>query len=154
MASRNIRIPQIVRYRVVGNLKDAQIASLVGMTPAGLSQLLMSQEYKDAEQAYLLGHVSKMDEAAAGKIDVIRNEARVGVPVALRTIIEVATQRKDLKAALEASKELLDRDPDRTLAKSKEGAGAVPSVPAEVLQAAVDVGNTVAKSYDPKAGVN
>lgn len=111
---RNIRIAQIVRYRATGRLQDKQIADLVGMTPQGLAYILKSPEYQAEEEAYLEGRLTKMDEELAGDLDALRNSFKVAVPAAARTLIETVTQRRDLRAAMAAAKEILDRDPDRT----------------------------------------
>jgi hypothetical protein len=145
-----IRIPQIARMRVAG-IADKKIAETYSMSYQALAQLLMTQEYKDEEQAVLHGQISKIDEAMAGNIDIIKKTARLGVPVALQCLLDSAMQRKDLKAAILASKELLDRDPDQSLAKQPEAQA--PQVPAGVLKSAIDIGNKVAQSYD-KAKVN
>jgi len=153
----NIKIPQIARWRIAG-LTEAQIAKLLGMTPQGVQVIVKSQDYVDYEAALLNKHLAKMDAALEGRVDVIQNEIRGAVPGALRCLIDVASQRKDLKAAIAASKELLDRDPDRTLTVSKSDEAIAPGVPAAVLDAAVTEGNNIASTYStpttPKESVN
>jgi hypothetical protein len=136
MSKVDLRIPQIARMRVAGH-RDAIIAQTVGLTPAGLARILALPEYKDVEQAVLQGTISKMDMALAGRADLLRQEFKVGVPLAMRTLLEAVQQRRDLRAALEASKELLDRDPDRVFAKASRQpeAPTVPTLSGEVLQA-------------------
>jgi hypothetical protein len=146
----NIKIPQVARWRICG-ITDKKIAQLIGMTPSGLAQLLATQEYQDYEAALMNGHLSEMDKALAGKIGVIHDQCRQAVPAALRTLVDVVTQRRDLKAAMAAAKEILDRDPDRTLTSSRADEPIAPGVPAAVLDAAADAGNDIAKTYvDPK----
>ena len=151
-AKTNIKIPQVCRWRVAG-IKDIKIAELLNMTPGGLAQLLASQEYKDYEASFLNGHLSKMDEALAGKISEIRTNFQPLVPAAMRALVDAVTQRKDLKASLEAAKEILDRDPDKTLVKNRESSTSA-ALPEEVLNQAVTDGNAIAKNYNDKTAVN
>lgn len=116
-----IKLHQIARMRVAG-VKDVVIAQQMNLSTPGLARILALPEYQDLEQSILLGHVSKMDEALAGKIDVIRAEFKHGVPLAMRTMVEIVQQRRDLRSALAAASEILDRDPDRTYAKSQRSA--------------------------------
>jgi hypothetical protein len=116
----SIKIQQIARYRVSGRLTDKQIAELVNMTPAGLAHLIKTPEYVDLEESLLSGRVSKMDEELAGDMEELRNNFRVAVPVAARTLLEVVQQRRDLRAAMSAASEILDRDPERTFIKAQK----------------------------------
>jgi hypothetical protein len=111
-----IQIEQIARMRVAG-VHDGVIAAKLGMSQSGLSRILALQEYQDVEACVLQGTVSKMDAALAGRADALKEYFRQGVPVALRTLVEAATQRRDLRAAISASGEILDRDPDKVFAK-------------------------------------
>lgn len=111
-----IRIEQIARMRLAG-IKDYIIAEQVGLTPAGLSRILALPQYLDIQEALLQGHLTQMDKAIAGRVDILRQEMKPLVPAALRALTDAVTQRRDLRAMLEASKEILDRDPDGTFAK-------------------------------------
>lgn len=111
-----IKIEQIARYRVMG-VHDGVIAAKLGMTQSGLSRILALPEYKELEAAVLAGQVTKMDQALAGKIEPLKEYARQGVPLALRALVEAATQQRDLRARISAASELLDRDPDKTFVK-------------------------------------
>ena len=141
-----IKIPQIVRWRIAG-ITDTKISQMLGMSISGLARLLGTQEYKDEEAAYMNGHLSAMDRAMAGKIDAIHNEIRNAVPAALRCLVDSVTQRRDLKTALMAAKEILDRDPDRVLTTARSDEAVAPGVPAEVLDAAAQEANKIAESY-------
>lgn len=143
----NIKIPQVVRWRVAG-ITDTKIAAMLGMSMSGLARLLGTQEYKDEEAAYMNGHLSAMDRAMAGKIEAIHQECRQAVPAALRALVDVVTQRRDLKAAMAAAKEILDRDPDKSLVTSKSDEPIAPGIPAEVINAAAEEGNRIAKTYE------
>ena len=113
-----LRIQRVARMRVAG-IKDQVIQIREGITPPAFQYLIKLPEYQDVEQALFDGAISAMDKAIAGNVETLRNEVRGAVPAALRTVIEVANQRRDLKTALAASLELLDRDPDRIAQKSK-----------------------------------
>jgi hypothetical protein len=146
----NIKIPQIVRWRVAG-ITDKRIAAMLGMTPSGLAQILATPEYIEEEAAYLNGHLTAMDRAMAGKIEAIHQSCRQAVPAALRALVDTVTQRRDLKAAMTAAKEILDRDPDRTLVQSRSDEAVAPGVPVEVIEAAAKEGNAIAQNYDANA---
>ena len=113
-----LRIQRVARMRVAG-IKDSVIQAREGITPAAFQYLVKLPEYLEVEEAVFDGTISEMDKALAGNVDLLRHEVRTAVPAALRTVIEVANQRRDLKTALAASLELLDRDHDRVAQKSK-----------------------------------
>jgi len=142
----NIKIPQVARWRIAG-VTDKKIAQMLGMSTGGLARLLASQEYQDYEAALLNGHLSAMDRALAGKVEAIHNECRQAVPAALRCLVDTVTQRRDLKAAMAAAKEILDRDPDRSLPASADQEAVAPGIPATVLDAAAEDGNKIASTY-------
>jgi hypothetical protein len=146
-AKTNIKIPQIVRWRVAG-ISDVKIQKMLGMSSSGLAQILATPEYIEEEAAYLNGHLSAMDRALAGKVEAIHQSMRQAVPAALRCLVDTVTQRRDLKAAMQAAKEILDRDPDRTLVTSTSDEAVAPGIPAEVIEAAAAEGNAIAKNYD------
>lgn len=147
-----IRIPQMVRMRVSG-VADAKIKEIFGLSDFAYNNILRLKEYKDEEDAVLAGHISKMDEALAGNADALRKEAKLGVPVALKALLDAAMQRKDLKSSIAAARELLDRDPDRILSKAQDDIVPLETLPEEVINKAVDIGNKVSQSYD-KTKVN
>jgi len=148
-AKTNIKLPQIARWRIAG-ISDTKIQQLLGMSSSGLAQILATQEYRDYEAALLNGHLSAMDRALAGKVEAIHQELRVCVPAAVRCLVDAVTQRRDLKTALAAAKEILDRDPDHVLPASKADESVAPGVPAAVLEAAAEEGNKIAQTYDNK----
>ena len=124
------------------------------MTPSGLAQLLATQEYQDYEAALMNGHLTAMDQALAGKIDALREGCRQAVPAALRCLVDAVTQRRDMKTAFAAAREILDRDPDRSLPAAASEEAVAPGVPAAVLDAAAEEGNAIASSYVDKTQVN
>jgi hypothetical protein len=147
----HIKIEQIARLRVAGSLSDDRIAVLLGLTRAGLSRILALPEYQEAEQAVLTCTVSKMDEALAGKANVIRQTYAVGVPVAMKALLETVMQKKDLRSRLEAAKEILDRDPDRTYTKDHVELAPGISMPAEMLQVITEEADGVAREISKGA---
>lgn len=149
----NIKIPQIARWRIAG-VSDKKISEMLGMTVSGLARLLATPEYQEHEAALMNAHLTAMDRALAGKVEAIHNECRLAVPAALRTLVDVVTQRRDLKAAMAAAKEILDRDPDRTLVTSTNREPVAPGVPGGVLDAAASEGNKIADTYVDKGKVN
>jgi len=145
MSKVDLRLPQIARLRVAG-ARDAVIASAVGLSPMGLARILSLPEYKLCEQQVLDTLVGKMDTALAGKADLLRQQFSVGVPMAMRALLDSVQQRRDLKASLEAAKELLDRDPDRTFSKQPSSASAQPTLSAELLAQLAPTADKVATS--------
>ena len=111
-AQTKIRIEQIARYRIAG-IRDFRIAEILKITSAAFKFITDKVEYKEVEEALLIGHLTEMDLALAGQVEPLRQEIRNAVPAALRCIVDAATQRRDLRTALAASIELLKRDPDR-----------------------------------------
>jgi len=145
----NIKIPQIARWRIAG-VSDKRIAEEMHMTVGGLAQLLATAEYRDYEAALMNGHLTAMDAALSGKVKLIHDEMRHAVPAACRALVDIVTQRRDLKAAMAAAKEIFDRDPDKTLVTSRADEPIAPGVPAAVLDSATEEGNKIAASYGNK----
>ena len=85
-----------------------------------------------------------MDEALAGRAALIRQTFAVGVPAAMRALLETVTQKRDLRARLEAAREFLDRDPDRTFTKDRTQVTPEVSLPDKVLESAEVDGEKVA----------
>lgn len=114
-----LRIQRVARMEVVG-IADRLICENEKFDQASLTYLRKLPEYQEVKENLLQGHLTEMDRAMAGKVDVMRQSIRSAVPAALRCLVDAATQRRDLKAALSASIEILDRDPDRAFLKSKD----------------------------------
>ena len=129
-----IAIEQIARMRVAG-IRDGVIAVKIGMSQAGLSRILALPEYQDFEAAVLSGLTSKMDDALAGKVKDMEAYFERTVPVALRTLFEACVQRRDLRVAMSAASEILDRDPKGTFSTKRVGldSNAQTSVSPELL---------------------
>lgn len=145
-----IKIPQIVRWRVAG-ISETKIADLLGVTVQSIRQIVTTQEYMDEETAVLNAHLSAMDEALAGKVAIIHKQFQAAVPAAMRALVDAVTQRRDLKTAIAAAGEILDRDPDRTLSKqsAKQSGDNQPAhLPDEVLAQAVVESNEITKALN------
>lgn len=121
-AQTKIRIEQIARYRIAG-IRDFRIAEILKITPAALKFITDKVEYKEVEEALLVGHLTEMDLALAGQVDPLRQEIRNAVPAALRCLVDAVNQRRDLRTALAASVEILKRDPDRVAPDLERGSG-------------------------------
>lgn len=107
-----LKISQIARMRIQG-VKDTTIAAALGMSNSGLQRILRLPFYKDYEASVLSGQISKLDEKLAQNRDLLRRYAKSSVPVALQGLVELARQRRDLKTALEAQRDILRIDPDK-----------------------------------------
>jgi hypothetical protein len=138
-----IRLEQIVRMRVNG-IKDERICTLLNINPHVFKYITAKDEYKETEEAYLVGHLNKMDEALAGNLEELKRNMRHAVPAALRCVMDVVNQRRDLPSALRAASEIFDRDPDNIfIKKDRSQAGTVLQVPAIVFEQAVKEGDAV-----------
>ncbi len=150
-----ITIEQIARMRVAG-IRDSIIAVRVGLTQSGLSRIVALPEYRDLEEAILQGQLSKMDEALAGKIEALKAQFELYVPVAMRTLFETCAQRRDLRAAMSASVEILDRDPAGTFSKHRVSLGGddAPSVSSEMLAGLSTAADGVASEVKTAVGAS
>lgn len=119
-AQTKIRIEQIARYRIAG-IRDFRIAEILKITPAALKFICDKVEYKEVEEALLIGHLTEMDLALAGQVEPLKQEIRNAVPAALRCLVDAVNQRRDLRTALAASVEILKRDPDRVAPDLERG---------------------------------
>lgn len=147
------KLQQIARLRLFSGMKDDSVAQLLAMSRGGLSRIIALPEYQELERQLLEGGITKLDEAVAGKADQMKAIFAPAVPAAMRTLIESVTQRRDLRAAVAASIEVLDRDPERTFVKASRAEGInnhANSVPAGVLATAMTATTDVAKAMAVK----
>lgn len=153
-----LRIEEIARLRIRG-LTAAQISNLLGLSEPGIARIVALPEYKETEEALLTGHVTKLDEALGENREALKLACRSLVPAAMRTLLEAVTQRRDLRASLEAAREILDRDPERTFAKATRaadasaGANAPPLIPTALLASTAAEADRVAKALDSRGPV-
>lgn len=137
------RIHKVARLSVAG-VRDDRIATIVGLSLAGLASLKQRQDYKDLVQEILAGTITRWDEEIANDVVALRQEFAVGVPLAMRTLLDAVQQKRDLKSSIEAAKELLDRDPKKVFSKNAVAApedGERPSLPSHIL-------NSISKDAD------
>lgn len=146
------KLNQIARLRLFSGMKDYAIAQLVGLSQGGLSRILALPEYQETERQLLEGGITKLDEAVAGKQEEMKKLFAPAVPAAMRTLVEAVGQRRDLRAAVSAAIEVLDRDPDRTFVKASRSAAsginesAAAQVPSGVLSQAISATQSVASA--------
>ena len=143
------KLHQIARLRLFSGMKDDAVATLVGLSRGGLSRIIALPEYQELERQLLEGGVTKLDEALAGKQEEMKKVFSSAVPAAMRTLVEAVTQRRDLRTAVAASIEVLDRDPEHTFAKAGRGEIAsahANAVPSGVLNQAIAATKEVAKA--------
>ena len=128
-----LKIAQIARLRCQG-IKDQQIMRGLGLTQSCLSRIVALPEYKLEEEAEFTGVISKLDGILASRTDALRAHFAVAVPAAMRALVDGVLQKRDLKARLEAAKEILDRDPKRIFVKDAIRLSPdSPHVPGELL---------------------
>ena len=113
-----LKIEQIARLRSNG-IADRQIMAVLAISQGCLSRILRLQEYKDAENALLIGSLSTFDQMIALKTDAMKKYFSAAIPASMRALVDTVLQRKDLKMRLDAARELLDRDPEKTFTKDK-----------------------------------
>jgi hypothetical protein len=147
----DLKIAQIARWRLAG-IKDTVIQGLIKMSPGGFYRLVNTQSYKDYEEALKTKHLAQMDAALEGSVTAIRQELHGAVPAAMRCLLETVNQRKDMKAALEAAKEILDRDPEASLSKNRGQQSVAPGLSAELLESATAEADKLTASMTTEVG--
>jgi hypothetical protein len=148
------KLNQIARLRLFSGMKDDSVATLVGLSRGGLSRIIALPEYAEVERQLLDGGITKLDEAVAQKHEEMKKLFAPAVPAAMRTLVEVVTQRRDLRAAVAASIEVLDRDPDRNFTKASRHDSEntrANAVPAGVMAAAMTATAGVVAASQPAA---
>jgi hypothetical protein len=148
-----LRLHQIARLRICG-VKDAEIAKALCMTYPALYRITRLREYQDLESSLLHGHLSALDARLAANVNLSRQVSEIAVPAAMRRIVELALQNTDLKTALAASSEILDRDANRTHVHVKDaltaGLGTGPGLPQVLLESISKDADGVAVSVAQK----
>lgn len=150
-AQMRIRMEKVARMRVNG-IRDCRIQELLQMQPAAFKYMVNLDEYKNLEEDILAGHLTEMDEATAGQVNVLKQQLRTAVPAALRALVDGVTQRRDLRTALAAASEILDRDPDATFVKRKasDGDSMSDTIPTAIMDAATSAGDKAAEDLNKK----
>ena len=143
------RMEKIARLRAA-SVPDKDIARVVNLTPAGLATLLQRPDYRQLEKEILAQTTQILDEALANDVTAMRQHFAHAVPEAMRSVIDILRQNKDLKTRLEAAKEVFDRDPNGTFSKStlsfNAPSGTVVDVPAAVFNHSIEIGRGLATS--------
>ena len=153
-----LKIAMIARSRVLGaarGVKDADLARQAGLSFGGFTRLINSSEYKEVEAAILAKVTNKMDADTESELSLLRKDYQKHlVPLAMRRIMEIAKQDRDLRQSLEASREILDRDPANNFAKTtKVGLGGNDALvlPEAVLDALDKEATSVKRELDAVA---
>lgn len=109
-----IKAEQIARMIVKG-MKGTQIAIEMGMSYDGLQRILRQPEYLAIEERIRNEVINKMDARLAQRA-AMEQQIEDAVPEAMKILIDQVVKKRDLKAALE----ILDRDPVKQFAKSRQ----------------------------------
>lgn len=105
-----MRIEKAARLELTGLMTDAEIAEVIGLTPAGYAQMKTRQDYKDIRASLKTGFIRDLDADLGSDIKAIREKVRNNLPAAVQTIIDAATQRSDLRVAVSAAETLIEID--------------------------------------------
>lgn len=133
-----LKIEQIARLRCAG-IKDQVIMRMLGISQFCISRIIKLDEYKDTEAAILVGALTKFDEVIALRTDVMKQYFASAIPASMRALVDTVLQKRDLKARLEAAREILDRDPKRSFVHAADAARLsgndyAPSLPESVIE--------------------
>ncbi len=116
-----LKIEQIARFRCAG-VTDVKIRQILGLSVFGFVRITRLREYAECEASILSGTLSTLDMILGSKAEAMKTYFASAVPAAMRALVETVLQKTDLKARLEASKEILNRDPKRTFVEAKDAA--------------------------------
>lgn len=103
------RMIRAARLEALG-FPDAQIASHIGLTTAGLATLKQDPLYKEIQVTQLTHVLGVSDEELASNTQELREILKEQVPAALSTMAELIAQRTDPKLAFQVAESVLDRD--------------------------------------------
>lgn len=109
-----IKAEQIARMIVKG-IPKTRIAIEMGMSYEGLTRITYEPAYLLIEERVRNEVLGKMDARLAKRAEM-SDEVEDAVPDAMQVLLDAVTKKRDLRAALE----LLDRDPARQFAKTKQ----------------------------------
>lgn len=145
-----MRMQRVARMEIAG-VSDQAICKAENIDYPALQYLRKLDAFKELRQDLLEGHLTEMDRALAGRVDILRQEVRQAVPSALRCLIDTVNQRKDLRTALAAAGEILDRDPDKTFLKTKDNGNGINdsgsvSLPDTLMKSVTDQADSVSNS--------
>lgn len=114
-----LKMEQIARFRVAG-AKDVAIARQLNLTNSGLQRILRTIDYLEIQQNVLGCQLDKMDVVLNENVGLMRKTFDTAVPAALRFMVEQVKQKRDLRAAMKAAENILDRDPEGRYVKASD----------------------------------
>ena len=138
-----IKAEQIARMIVAGK-KATQIALSMNMSYGGLQRILACPAYKLIEDEVRRGNLKNMDDSLAerAKLTPLQEELSDAVPEAMKTIIDAVKQKRDLRMALSAARDVIALDPRRTFTrnskKEDEDHAQRPALPDAMLESVVN----------------
>ena len=140
------KIEQIARLRV-GGLTLTAIAANLGMSIDGIARITALDYYKQAYEKVSQEQITRLDKQLQDKADILTKHFNEGIPQAVATLYEAVKQKRDMRVALEAAKEFLDRDPERRFVKTSRAAqqqAEAGKLPEQVLVSIAAEGDAVA----------
>lgn len=147
------KIKLIARYRAAG-WSDDRIMDVTKLSRGGLSRILALPEYKEEYANVEATLVGKMDASLAIRADVLDPYFEQGVPMALQAMVDVVTQQQDLRARMQAAKELLNRDPKRRYLEARAGDTAnapVGGLPDSIVKGLSEEGDKLSAAFEPQS---
>lgn len=132
-----IKAEQIARMIVAGK-KATQIALEMNMSYGGLQRILACPEYKAIENDVRATNLGNMDASLAKRAQLVK-DLDDAVPDAMQCLIDAVKQKRDLRMALQAATQVLDRDPRKQFTKQTQAEAArnpasqTPSLPQSML---------------------
>lgn len=148
-----LKIEQIARLRCAG-ITDQQIKNMLGISVYGFHRITRLKEYKDVEAGIYAGTITKFDEMIGSRAEAMKLYFASAVPASMRALVDMVLQKRDLKARLEAAKEILNRDPKKVFVNdSRRGADAGAdedraALPARIMEHITNQGSTLASEVE------
>lgn len=86
---------------------DAEIAQVIGVNVPALQAMKKTVQYMDIIASIKAGVIRDQDSELNDVVKEMRQRLKDNLPIAVNTIIQAATQRRDLKLAVSASESLI-----------------------------------------------
>lgn len=112
-----MRMERAARFELCMVYSDAEIAQMIGITPGGYAQMKMRPEYVDIRNSIKHGILQECDALIYDDIETLHDRVAQQVPGALQTIFDACQQRRDMKLAVSAAKDIIEIDNRLTAAK-------------------------------------
>ena len=138
-----LKLERIARLRLFSGLKDKSICDLLQISQSNFSQIIAMVEYEEIEKRLAAGDIQELDIALAGKTKELRDAFAPLVPAAMRALQDAVLQRRDLKTAVSAATQILDRDPQGSFANATKQQGPAAFLPQSVLANAAAAAKSV-----------